>query len=292
MKKIAIVGAGKVGVALGFLLEKAEQDLIGSFSRSKRSMELASKFLSCPVFSSVHDAVRDAGIVIFTVQDREIAAAAEQLASEGLIMAGMTVLHTSGSHGLSVLMPAKLVGAAIGSLHPIQTFPTVESAIEHLPGSWFGVTSELPAMTDVKEIISILKGRIIEIPDEQRPLYHTGSVAACNFIVACMDLAIRVFMKFGVSETQAYDILKPLTLATFENIGSKGIEAALTGPVERGDIATIAAHLAALAVESKTDLEFYKAATAQIGGIAARKGSITKEQLNGLAVLLEGDKYD
>lgn len=286
MRKIAIIGAGKVGVAFGVLFERHGWPVVGCAYRSPSSSGSASGMLNCPVTTDLTQAVAGAQVIMLTVQDREIANACLELVRLGLVTPGAIVVHTSGSLDLSGLQPAADAKASIGSMHPIQTFPTIESAIRHLPGSWFGVTARGAALEAITDIVEVLGGHIVEIDEQSRVLYHLAAVAACNFTVGCLDLAVRLNELAGVGPDLAYDILKPLIYATLDNIADVGPAGALTGPVDRGDLATVGRHMAALREYDLEDLEFYKAVSRQLAAVALRKGSLSPEDKKELDELI------
>lgn len=151
---------------------------------------------------------------------------------------GALVLHCSGARGLAALAPivAARPDVAVGALHPLQTFATVDPA--RLSGAWAAVAG--PA--EVTEVALALGLRPFVVPDAQRPAYHAAAVVASNHVVALLGQVARIAASAGVPAEAFW----PLVDATVANVAARGAADALTGPVARGDHATVAVHLEVL----------------------------------------------
>lgn len=286
--RFSIIGAGRVGVALAVLLGRSGWQITGAAARSASSQELAKQYLDCPVFTRPEEAIGEAQLVFLTVQDREIGRVCQEIVAAGVIGPNNIVLHTSGSQGRSPIQPATQVGAAIGCVHPIQTFPDIESAIKHLPGSWFGVTADDDAMPVILNIIAALQGQPIIVPEHLRPIYHAAAVAACNFVVGCMALASELLRPVVPGQAEAFKVLQPLVTASLENTSRAGALESLTGPVVRNDIATIKRHLLAIDEHlSENELNFYKAASRYLVFLAKERGSLADDEVLALLETLK-----
>lgn len=176
---------------------------------------------------------------------------------------GTVVAHMAGSLGLSVLAPHPHVAA----LHPLVPIPTGQIGARRLRGAWFGVASSTAgAARLVDRAVTDLGGHAIEVSDEARAAYHAAAVIASNHLVALLGQAERVAATAGVPLEAYLDLVR----ATVDNVASLGPVAALTGPVARGDEATIALHLAALAPEERPAYEAMVAEARRL--VAAREG--------------------
>jgi predicted short-subunit dehydrogenase-like oxidoreductase (DUF2520 family) len=177
--------------------------------------------------------------------------------------------HTSGALTASVLgAPAGM--PLLGSMHPSQTFPDRERGQVLLPGvSWGIETDSDSARTAMEAVVVALGGRPRSVAAEDKTLYHAGCVIAANALVALMDAAAAAQ---GGDQEQALEALRPLAEGALDSAVHLGPEAALTGPVARGDAALVAAHMSALAAEVPELVETYRALSLRALAIARRAG--------------------
>ena len=231
---LAVVGAGRVGASLAAAAERAGVDV-----------RLAGH-------DEATDACREAEAVLLCVPDTAITDVARALAagSSHLRFAG----HTSGASGLDALEPLTAAGAAAFSLHPLQTIPDRATDVTGAPAAISGSTTE--ALELARELAVGLGMRPFEIPDEHRAAYHAAASIASNFLVALEESAAELLTAAGASD--ARDLLAPLVLRTAANWSERG-GAALTGPIARGDEATVARHLEALRETAPELVPLYEA---------------------------------
>lgn len=270
---VAIVGAGRVGVSLGTLLRRAGYQLAAFTATSKDSLDRAAQWLSCPGYLDPREAVAKAGLVIIAVPDDALAAVASEIA--GAIRPGSFVLHTSGSHGRSVLGPVAEAGARSLAIHVLQSIPTVEAGVERIGGSFFGVSCEEDLRGWAAELVGDLGGVPIWISEEDRPTYHLAAAVASNFLVT---LAMAVEEIFG--DLRPY---LPLMRGTISNLDSLSPADALTGPVVRGDHSTLERHLHVIP-EDLSDL--YRLLSLTTLRYAGRSRRLSDEKAQALAELL------
>jgi predicted short-subunit dehydrogenase-like oxidoreductase (DUF2520 family) len=157
-------------------------------------------------------------------------------------------------------------------MHPLQTFASAESGFAALLGSAFAVDGDGDALAWATEIAESLDGLVLRVPGRARALYHAAAVLASNDVVATVDAAVQIFVSIGIAEGDARRALGPIARAALENVLANGAEAALTGPVERNDFATVQRHMDALSDASPAIRELYRAAGAQARVIALRRG--------------------
>jgi predicted short-subunit dehydrogenase-like oxidoreductase (DUF2520 family) len=221
-------------------------------------------------------------MVFITTPDDVIA----QVCSEVHWHKGQSVLHCSGAHSVDILEPAKKLGAAVGSFHPLQTFADAARAIGNLPGSTFGLEAEEPLLSTLKELTSLLDGSWVELKPGDKVLYHAAAVFACNYLVTLVKLALDLWKDFGVSSQEATRALLPLLRGTLNNIDSIGLPNCLTGPVARGDLGTIERHLKALDAEHSSLLTTYEELGLQTIPIAVAKGRVNEQRAEEMGALL------
>jgi predicted short-subunit dehydrogenase-like oxidoreductase (DUF2520 family) len=240
---VGVVGAGRVGTALAVLLGKAGHRVV-AVSGGEGSRERAARFLPDTPFVEPREAASAAEALILGVPDDAIAAVCEDLAASGSLGQG-AVVHLSGSAPLSALRAAGTAGATVLSVHPLQTFPTVEAAIDRLPGSHCAVTAHSEEGHALGERLAEDAGCVpFRLDDSRKPLYHAAAVFASNYVTVLVALAARLFRDAGVDEATAR--FGPLSRAALENALHLGPEAALTGPAVRGDVGTLRRNLEAL----------------------------------------------
>jgi len=284
MTKIGIIGAGTVGTALAVRLNRKRYPVVAVSSRTRASAErLAQAITGCRVFDSAQGVADTADLIFITTPDSAIPLVASQVNWH----AGQSVVHCSGADSTDVLEPAKKLGAQVGCFHPLQTFASVQQAIENLPGSTFALEAKEPLLSTLKALATALEGYWIVLKAEDKVVYHAAAVITCNYLVTLVKLATDLWENFGVPRKQAVQALLPLLRGTLHNIDTVGIPQCLTGPVARGDIGTIKKHLDALEKVAPEVVSTYRELGLQTIPIALAKGKINKEQAEGLKFILQ-----
>jgi predicted short-subunit dehydrogenase-like oxidoreductase (DUF2520 family) len=284
MIKLGFIGAGTVGTALAIRLNDKGYQVVAVSSRRQASAEkLARAINGCRAVGS-NQAVADAAELVFiTTPDGAIG----QVAAETKWHAGQSVVHCSGADSTDTLEPAKKLGAWVGAFHPLQTFASVEQAIDNIPGSTFAVEAEEPLRTTLKDMANVLDGSWIELKAHDKILYHAAAVIACNYLITLIKLATDLWQTFNVPAEQATKALMPLLQGTLNNIDNVGIPQCLTGPIARGDTGTINKHLNALREAAPAVLSTYRELGLQTIPIALAKGRITQQQAEELETILK-----
>jgi predicted short-subunit dehydrogenase-like oxidoreductase (DUF2520 family) len=246
---IVMVGRGRVGGSLAAAAESA-----GIPSRLAATADAA-------------DASAGATAVLLCVPDQAIEPTCEAVA--GTDPLPRLVGHVSGAGTLAALEPAFAAGAATFSLHPLQTFPDGATAIEGTPAAVAGSDDDAAAFA--RGLGVGLGMRPFDVPEEQRAAYHAAACMASNFLVALQEASAELLTRAGIED--ARELLAPLVLRTAANWAERGPDA-LTGPIARGDRATVERHRAALAELSPELLEAYEALAAHTEAISSGR---TKE---------------
>ncbi len=282
-KTVAIIGAGRVGSAVGFLLNRAGYSVTGVAARTLASAEKAAAFIGAGIATA--DAVQatsGADIVFITTPDRAIREVCSALAAAGAIKAGAVVVHTSGAHSLDMLDAAKERGAWRAVLHPLQSLASREDGVRNLPGSYFRVEADPEAIGPAKAVVKELGGTELVMPEwhsdkESAALYHAGAVAVSNYFVALVDYGLKFYEALGAEKKEALKAVLPLIKGTLHNIETLGLPDALTGPIMRGDVETVRQHLTAMRKRTPELVNLYQTLAQQTVSVAREKGSITKE---------------
>jgi predicted short-subunit dehydrogenase-like oxidoreductase (DUF2520 family) len=282
---IGIIGAGKVGTVLGHALKKKGFSVVAVGSRRQESLETARKYIGagCAYTTENGRVVEMANVVAVTTQDREIRRVAEQIFAQGRRLDGKLFFHTSGAHSALELSPLGVKGARLGSLHPLQTFPDIDSGIAVLPDTYVFIEGEEEALPTLHQLASAVGLESLRIESENKVLYHLSAVFACNLLSALLYSGEGIMKGIGIDLKPFYPIIR----ATLKNIEGKGPLQSLTGPVVRGDAGTVESHLDALG-GMKLHEKVYKSLSLVALDMAKERKTLTEEQIVALKRLLEG----
>ncbi len=286
---IGFIGIGVLAKGLALALAQLGYPVAGAYSRSPSSaQELARRLTGCRVFASAQALAGHAGLVFITTPDEAIGPVAASVRWRP----GQGVVHCSGALTLDVLRPAAEAGACVGGFHPFQTFAGLDDPAEaaaRLRGVSFAVAGQGWVREHLTQMADALGGRAITIPDAGRPLYHASAILACGYLAALLEGAASLWGAMGFPAQEAMRALQPLAQATLDNVFRHGIVPSVTGPVVRGDVATVRAHLEALSQRLPELVPLYTALTRASLSIAAQRGA-GPEQLASLRAAL--DFYD
>lgn len=291
MHSVSIIGAGVVGTAIGYLLNRGGFPVVGIASRTFRSAEKARDFIgSGQASADLSSIARKADIVFITTSDRAIKGACDRIALKKGFTPGAVVFHTCGALPSTILKSAKNSGAETASLHPLQSFADARAAVRSLPGSYFCLEGDAGAVAVGRDIVKVLKGKEIRLSAEKKPLYHAGACAASNFLVSAIGLGLEFFEAAGVDREDSLKALMPLIRGTVKNIENIGIPAALTGPIARGDRDVIEDHLKAISKERPKLLRIYTELGRFTAKIALKKGTLKDKAAQSIISLFQ--KYE
>jgi predicted short-subunit dehydrogenase-like oxidoreductase (DUF2520 family) len=196
------------------------------------------------------EATRTADVILLATPDDAISSAAAVLADQRAISAHHVVLHLSGLLDRDALAPLDPTGAGLGSFHPLQTIADPVSASTRLVGAYAGIEGDARAEAEGEWLALMLGMHPVRLTASAKPAYHAGAVFAANYLVALVGVAERLALSAGVPPGDASRLYLPLLKGAASNLDA-GAVAALTGPIVRGDLETIRAHLAALSAEDR-----------------------------------------
>jgi len=287
MAEIVIIGAGRLGTSLGRALARKRHAIRALTCLRKKSAEESRAIIGQGRAMTDNAAAARLGTVIFLcLPDEDMAGVAARLAGSRVDWAGKTVFHTSGLLPSDVLDPLRQRGALVASLHPAQAFPHKKTPPSHFRGISFGMEGDRGALTLARGLARQLGGRAVVIPREAKPLYHAALSLASNFFVILADAAAGLLSQAGISRDQAERVLLPLLQGTLLNVKKLDTVRSLTGPLVRGDAATVGAHLEALK-RLPQYREIYKRLSlmgvemARKSGLPAKKVKALKSRLGG-----------
>ena len=218
-------------------------------------------------------------IILVAVPDDAIASVATQLARTSAVGQGHTVLHLSGARDRSELNALEPSGAALGSLHPLQTLADPASAPERLRGAMAVTEGDAEAVRVARQLATAVGLQPVEIPSASKAAYHAAGVFGSNYVVALLSVARRLLEGAGVPADVAWPGLLQLLRGTVDNLAAAGLEGALTGPAARGDVETIKRHMAALKGEDAELYQLLGRAAADLADLDPRKRAAVKRAL-------------
>ena len=258
--------------ALGRVLRECGEPVACVAGRDPLRTRLAAEFIGADVEPvGFGELPGRASRFLIAVSDGAIRGVAEALAVG--VTGNEIALHTCGAKGIEDLEPLRARGVACGTLHPLQTICDAEQGTAALRGAAFGMAGDEAALCWARGIAARLGGQALCIGAAQRPLYHAAAVMASNYVAGLIDAAQSMMAAAtGSQEDAARRALAPLVRAATENILERGPAAALTGPIERGDLETVRLHLEALHSGPPGIENLYRAAGLRTVDVARRKG--------------------
>ena len=271
---VGIVGAGRVGSALGRALGLAGHRVVAAAGVSDATRERVRVRLPGVPLRPVPEVVAAADLVLFTVPDDVLPSLVAGLVAADVPVRGKLVAHTSGRFGVSVLDPATRAGALPLALHPVMTFTGRPDDVDRLAGICFGVTAPDPLRPVAEALVVEMGGEPVWIPEDRRTLYHAALAGGANHLVTLVVESMDLLGRAGVENPGR--MLGPLLGAALDNalrLGMKG----LTGPVARGDAGTVAEHVAALGGVSREARGAYVALARLTADRALAEGMLRPE---------------
>ena len=256
--RLGVVGAGRVGAVLAAALRDAGHEIVAVAGESDASRARVADLLAGVPVEKPSAVARSCDVLLLTVPDDMLRNVVSVLSASGAIRAGQYVVHTSGRHGLSVLESAARVGALPVAMHPAMTFTGTALDLPRLVGCVFGVTAGEAERALTEQLVSDLGGRPMWVPEERRTLYHAALAHGANHLVTLVAQAIELLAAAGADNPDLHpaETLRPLLNAALDNALTQG-DAALTGPIVRGDVNTVRAHVADIAANAPTTLPSY-----------------------------------
>ena len=266
---VAIVGAGRAGRALARAFRAGGVAVSALVARRPPSPDDP----DAAVAGDVAVLCRDAAVVLLAVQDAALPAVVQLVADAGLL-APTVVLQLSGSAGSGVLAPVRARGHAAGTFHPLVPLLAPERGVDALRGAWVGTGGDALAVRAGDELAMAIGARTLTIPagDDGRARYHAAAVVASNFPVLLASLAERLLCDVGVAKPAARDAVWQLMQAAVVNLRGRDPAEAITGPIARGDVATVQSHLRALSASPSALAVYRPLSRAMVDALRERLG--------------------
>ena len=270
-KRVGFIGAGRVGCAMAWHCHRLGYPIAGVTDlKPKQAWVVYGLMKQHYERLSSRDVAAASDVLFLTVPDTHIVPVFESVRK--WLMPGTIVAHCSGAFGTEVLAGAREQGLGTLALHPVQSFWSHSQAIRSLPGSYFAADGSVSGLRFGRHLVRQLHGGWVRVRGSDRAMYHAMCVLASNFVSALFDGAEEIGCKLGISRRRTGVMLAPLARTVLDNIAEQGAGPSLTGPVERGDAVTVAAHLRALARRAPSLVPMYRVMSERLVAMAAKKG--------------------
>jgi len=278
-ERIAFIGAGRLARTLAPAWAAAGQRITAVASRQPAQAQALAELLpGCRALPAA-EALAEADLVLLTVADDAIAAVAAALPWR----AGQAVIHCSGATELSALAPAQAAGALIGGFHPLQIFSDPEQARQRLAGSAVAIEAADPDLRQRLQQLALALGlQALELRPGTRAAYHAAANLAASSLLAVLEEARQVWASIGLPPEQGLPALLPLAQGTLQAAQARGLAGALSGPVARGDVGVLDAHLQALQALGSEHADFYRGLLRRQLGLAEQAGRLDAAALQRL----------
>lgn len=287
--KIGIIGAGKVGSALAIGLAREKFPIEGIYSRTEEAVKALAQKTGASFSNNLEETVRRADTIFITVPDDALeemsSCISERIDAETI--KDKVFLHCSGACTSDVLGSISEKGGYTGSLHPIQTFADRFEGWRGLYSIYFGFEGSREAQKAAEIIVRAFNGQLLLLDRQAKPLYHAAACVLSNYTVVLSYIAKGLLRAAGIDAEMGIKALAPLAAKTVKNIELLGPEAALTGPVSRGDSGVIARHIEEMGKKCPEFIGVYKTLGKTALEIAVKKGSVGEDKERRLRELLE-----
>lgn len=271
---VFIIGAGVVGTTLAARLSRVGVPVAGVHGRASELSDAANAVSG--VLGSTGDIpniVSESDVVIVAVRDTRVPEIAQRLVDEKRLRPEQVLLHTSGNRPANeMLAPARGKVRGLGTLHPLIAVTDAPGTLENLADAYFGVEGDPAATRAAEKLIALMGGHVLRLAPENMALYHTAAVVASNYVVALADVARSLLVEAGVPERDALPALLPLMTSAVRNLVEVGLPSAMTGPVVRGDVASVERHIAALETRVPGWLDLYRRLGREVVRVAQQRG--------------------
>ena len=280
--RVFILGAGRVGRGLAGALRTSGVDVVGLHGRHPEAGITT---------GALPASVDDADVIIVAVRDAQLEDALREIAAHSRVKGSgartmPTILHVSGSSTPEALTTLRARGHAAGTFHPLVPIAEPAHAADRLRGAWIGLDGDVAAVDVGRRLARHLGASTLVIPSGEKARYHAAAVFASNFPAVLAALAGELMRSTGVSTADARGAVTALLRASVANLHEGEPAHVLTGPIARGDAATVRAHLAALAGDDRA-IAIYRTLSAAAVDLLAADPSTDHSRLAEIAAVLE-----
>lgn len=280
---VGVIGAGRVGAVLAAALGDAGLSISAVAGESAATRTRIEMLLPGVRIDKPTAVARSCDLLLLTVPDDALDNVVRMLTASGALSAGQYVVHSSGRHGLKVLRPATDIGVHGIALHPAMTFTGTDLDFSRLRGCVWGATCCDPERAVAEGLVDLLGGQIAWIREDKREIYHAALAHGANHLSTLVAQSMDTLRAAGSPDPAA--MLRPLLIAALDNVLAYG-DAALTGPIVRGDVQTVREHVRSLRAAAPAVLQTYLALAQATAERAAATGQLEPRRAAALLDLL------
>jgi len=287
---ISVIGAGKVGSTLAVMLHRSGYRIVSVVSKNKKSVRKLANIVGCKKYSDSLSAIHPATkIILLAVPEEAVPGIAEEIASRShLHFKQLAVFHTSGLLTSDALLPLHRKGAMVFSLHPIQSFPkglTLDHQLARMKQVAYGFEGIKAALPLARQLVKAVDGKLVQIPKEEKILYHIACVIASNYSIALLGAVEKLAKQIGGGIRLSH--FKPLVMTSIENAFRLTPDRALTGPIVRGSVETIEMHMRELRKSDRSLMAVYRQNGLQALNMAVLRKSLKPNVARQIQQILE-----
>lgn len=239
--KVSFIGAGKVGTALAKFIS-SKDEILYFYSKNHDSACKAADYLACKATDDLKTLIEASEIVFITTPDHQIENVVQKIVDLKVDLNHKMFVHTSGAHPSDLLKDLKEFEAHIFSIHPLQSFSSIDKAVKDLEMTYFAYESKSEILL---EWLKKHTSNILVLKPEDKVKYHLAACVFSNYLVTLMDFGNQMLSDLSL-DVAGMTAMYPLIQATLSNILNSSPKEALTGPIKRGDINTLEKHLKVL----------------------------------------------
>jgi len=241
---VNIIGAGQVGKTLGHLFVKHQLVHIEAvFNTRSQHAEEAIKWIGAGRYCATLEALPHADITLITTPDDYIEQTCSMLSKNQHIKPRDIVAHCSGALSSDALISAKKRGCFVASIHPMRSFSDLSLSVKQYPGTYCAMEGDTEAIEVLEPLFKAIGSLTYLIEQSKKIAYHAGAVFASNYVITLAKQSIDCFVSAGMEYEFAKRVALNMMQSAFQNIQHHHLEAALTGPIKRGDVNTIQQHI-------------------------------------------------
>jgi predicted short-subunit dehydrogenase-like oxidoreductase (DUF2520 family) len=287
---VGVVSAGRVGAVVGAALAAAGHRVVAASGVSRASVNRVAALLPGVPLLPPDEAALAADLVLLAVPDDVLPGLVRGLAAADCFRPGQIVVHTSGSHGVTVLDPATEHGVLPLALHPVMTFTGRTEDVARLAGASVSVTAAVgqePAWNVGEALVVEMGAEPVRVPENVRPLYHAALAHGANHLITLIRDCVDTLERAGVRPAER--LVAPLLSAALDNALRHG-DRALTGPVARGDAGTVRSHLRVLDAVDPDLADSYRVLAARTARRAEQAGLLPEHAADDVRATLDETK--
>lgn len=286
--KVGIIGAGRAGTSFALLLNKHPFEISGVYSRTDESAQLLNSRLSRILPNSLELIITNSDVILIAVNDSEIPGVTEKIIelSKNIDIGHKCFIHLSGALSSDILKPLKEHKANIGSLHPVETFPS-KNRIKRINDIFFTFEGDEIAGQIASMIVHHANSRMMTVKKENKPLYHAAACVISNYSVVLAKIVSDFFIAADIVPEDGFEMFMPLWFSTLENIYMNGIKKSISGPIARGDGETVRMHMDSIALKAGEDKQLYSLLGKKLCEMVRENKLITDEKEKEIKEILD-----